>query len=121
MPIATTESGWVLETLSTGYALGLNAAGLLVHRYWGARLPAADDYPPPPISSGWASFNGAAQLDPEEYPAYGGIKYIEPCLKVTFADGVRDLLLRFDSAEVDAGADELHIHLRDTAYPLGVT
>ena len=44
MPIHTTEQGWVLETAATGYALGLNQAGLLVHRYWGARLMTPGDY-----------------------------------------------------------------------------
>ena len=33
MQIYTTQSGWVLETANTGYALGLGQAGLLTHRY----------------------------------------------------------------------------------------
>jgi alpha-galactosidase len=139
MPIHTTDHGWVLETATTGYALGLNKAGLLVHRYWGARLPDAGDYPPPPSLPAWepfggpppdagdypppppngVPFNGLAQLVPEEYPGYEGMKYVEPCLKVTFADGVRDVVLRFDSAEVDG--EELRLHLRDSHYPLRVT
>jgi hypothetical protein len=32
MPIHATDPGWVLETWTTGYALGLNSAGLLIHR-----------------------------------------------------------------------------------------
>ena len=39
----------------------------------------------------------------EEYPAYAGTKYTEPCLKTTFADGVRDTVLRFAGAEVVEG------------------
>ncbi|HEU5012024.1 MAG TPA: alpha-galactosidase, partial [Roseiflexaceae bacterium] len=112
----------VLETRATSYALGLNKAGLLTHRYWGARLPQPDDYPAPTNPRGWASFNNPAQLTPEEYPGYEDAKYSEPCFKATFADGVRDVVLRFDSAEVQAGdTPELHLHLRDTAYPLRVT
>lgn len=120
MPIVTTESGWALETQSNGYALGLNPAGRLIHCYWGARLPQPSDYPAPSSSEGWASFNGPAQIETEEYPGYGGTKYIDPCLKVTFADGVRDLLLQFDSVEIDHDADELHIRLHDAAYPFDV-
>ena len=41
LPIHTTPTGWVLETGSIGYALGLNSAGLLVHTY-GARACRAD-------------------------------------------------------------------------------
>ena len=118
MPIYTNEQGWILETQSTGYAIGLNRAGLLTHRYWGARLPRLQDYPATLDSPGY-SFNSPAHLTPEEYPGYEDIKFVDPCLKVTFADGVRDLVLQFDSAEVrPAGACELHIHLRDAVYPL---
>jgi alpha-galactosidase len=118
MPIHATSRGWVIETATAAYALGLNEAGLLAHRYWGPRLPYAEDYPPPPDSPGWASFNGPGQLVPEEYPAHGGVKYVEPCLRVSFADGVRDLALRFAGAEVVG--EELRVRLRDAHYPLEV-
>ncbi|HYO87048.1 MAG TPA: alpha-galactosidase [Candidatus Limnocylindrales bacterium] len=119
MPVHANEHGWVLETEHSAYALGLNAQGLLVSRFWGARLPNIEDYPPPRESDGWASFNGPGQLLPEEFPAYGGVKYIEPCLKVTFADGVRDTVLRFERASLLG--EELRISLRDAHYPLRVT
>jgi alpha-galactosidase len=122
MPIHASDWGWVLETRSTSYALGLNQAGLLAHRYWGQRLPRLGDFPPAPDPWQLGALNDPPnQLTPEEYPAYGGVNYVEPCLKVTFADGVRDLVLRFDSAEVNHAADELLIHLRDAGYPLRVT
>jgi alpha-galactosidase len=122
MTIRTSERGWILETAHTGYALGVSPQGLLVNRYWGARLPYAEDYPAAVDANDWASFSGSAHLSAEEYPGYGGTKYIEPCLKVTFADGVRDVVLRFDSAEVREGeTPELDIHLKDAYYPLSVT
>lgn len=121
MPIHATDQGWILETRTTGYALGLNQAGLLAHRYWGARLNCVEDYPAAPNPAPWA-FNNPAQLTPEEYPGYEDIKFIDPCLKVTFADGVRDVVLRFDSAELqETDVPELHIHLRDTVYPFRLT
>lgn len=120
MPIHAVTDGWILETQQTAYGFGVNGSGLLSHRYWGPRLPYLEDYPAALTPVAWASFNGSAQLTPEEYPAYGGLKYIDPCLKVTFADGVRDTVLRFDSAEVRA-PDELQIHLRDRHYPLRLT
>src|SRR5690349_13374079 len=122
MPIHATDQGWVLETSTTAYALGFNQAGLLTHRYWGARLPEPADYPAPPNPPGWASFNNPPQLTAEEYPGFEDMKFTDPCIKVTFADGVRDVVLRFDSAEVLPGeAPELRVHLRDTLYPLRVT
>ncbi len=122
MSIHTSDQGWVLETERTGYAFGLNARGLLAHCYWGVRLPHVSDYPAAPNPDPWVSFNNPSHLTPEEYPGYGDIKFIDPCLKVTFADGTRDVVLRFVSAEVREGAvPELAIHLRDTVYPFRVT
>jgi hypothetical protein len=72
MPITSTFTGWILETALTGYAVGPNQAGMLTHRYWGERLPRAEDYPPAIDSDGWASFNGPGQIVPEEFPAHGG-------------------------------------------------
>jgi hypothetical protein len=59
MPIHEDHNGWILETAASAYALGLNAAGILAHRYWGPRLPYPGDYPPAPHSEGWVSLPGA--------------------------------------------------------------
>ena len=118
MPITATSTSWLLETQHTGYAIGLNQIGMVAHRYWGERLPRPEDYPPAIDSEGWASFNGSGQIVPEEYPTYGGAKYIESCLKVTFADEVRDVVLKFDRAEVRSM--ELDLYLSDVAYLLEV-
>ncbi len=119
MTIHTSNNGWILETNNTAYAFGLNEAGLLPHRYWGGRLPNLSDYPPAPNPMGWASFNNAPQLTPEEYPGNNDIKFIEPAIKVTFADGVRVTELQFISSEVKD--ETLFITLKDSFYPLRVT
>src|SRR5262249_49781121 len=120
MPIHAIDQGWALETWTTAYALGLNEAGLLAHRYWGARLKSPQDYPATPNPAPYA-FNSSAQLTPEEYPGYEDVKFIDVCLKVTFAEGVRDVAVRFESAEVRAGdVPTLDIHLRDAVYPFRV-
>lgn len=122
MPIHSNDRSWVLETQTTAYAIGLNEAGLLTHRYWGARVPRIEDYPPAPNPDGWYSFSNPAQCTPEEYPGYEDIKFVDPCIMVAFADGVRGTVLRYDSAELhERDPSELRIHLRDTAYPLRVT
>lgn len=122
MPIYEHDHTWILETASTGYAFGLNQAGLLTHCYWGPRLPFPADYPPPPNSTEWASFNGPGQLTPEEYATYGGPKYTDPSVLLTFPDGVRDLVLAFEKSEIIPGNDpRLDIHLLDTHYPMRVT
>lgn len=119
MPISVYNRTWILETEHSAYVFGLNRAGMLVNCFWGNRLPARHDYPEPPDSSGWASFDGPAQCLPEEYPCYGGMSYHEPCLKACFADGVRDVRLSFQSAS-QADAEHLVLHLHDPYYPLAV-
>lgn len=122
MPITAADREWVLETEHTAYALGLNNNGILTHRYWGVRLPHIADYPPPASPGEVVSFYEPLTLTPEEYPPYGGNRFIDPCLKATFADGVRDVVLHFQRAEVEHGAvPALRIFLVDTVYPLGVT
>ncbi len=119
MAIISTALSWVLETANTAYALGFNSQGLLLHRYWGTKLPRADDYPLAGESEGWSSFNSASDMLLEEFPAYAGNKFIEPCLKLEFADGVRDAVLVFDSSQVLGS--ELRIVLKDAFYPLCIT
>ena len=121
MPIHGLENYWIIETQSTAYAFGINDRGLLAHCYWGQRLPLKTDYPEPASPDDYSSFSGAAHLTREEYPAYGQPKYIEPCLKVSFADGVRDTDLRFVSATIYSHPDQLDIQLQDSYYPLAVT
>lgn len=122
MPIHTSPTRWVLETKHTAYAFGLSAAGLLAHHYWGPRLPRLEDYPISAEPQGYASTDGPDHFIPEEYPAYAGVKYIDPCLKVTFLDGVRDAVLRcVDFSVKDAPVPELAIRLQDVYYPLAVT
>ncbi len=121
MPIYSSPLGWILETTHTAYALGVTKAGVVTHRYWGARLPFPEDYPVVAEPEGWVSFNAPSHLTAEEYPAYAGVKYGDPCLKATFADGVRDTVLRFERAEVRDGDAVLDIHLIDAYYPLHVT
>jgi alpha-galactosidase len=117
--LAPRNGYWILETAHTAYALGINARGILTSTYWGTLLPFPEDYPQPTdTAEAWASFTGHGQLAPEEYPAYAGVKYSEPSLKVTLANGVRDTVLQFVAAEV--ADDTLILTLRDANYPLSV-
>ena len=121
MPIQTRENYWILETAQSGYAFGITPRGFLAHTYWGPRLPFSTDYPEPVEPPPWASFSDSDHQTAEEYPAYAGAKYVEPCLKATFADGVRDVVLKVAGAAVVAGPQpELLVTLRDSYYPLTV-
>ncbi len=118
MPIHSIANRWILETDHTAYAFGLDPQGRLVNTYWGERLLHPQDYPGSDFQHFWSSFNDLGQVAREEYPAETGLKYIEPCFKALFPDGVRDTVLRFDKAVQDGG--ELKIHLRDILEPLQI-
>ncbi|MBE2238972.1 MAG: alpha-galactosidase [Caldilineaceae bacterium] len=111
---------WVLEGERTAYAFGLDRFGCLQHMYWGPRLRAASDYGEPSPALERFAHERVAGVSQEEYPAWGDIKYLEPCLKVAFADGVRSAMLRYAKAAILAGdeAPELVISFADDHYPL---
>ena len=117
--MTTPDLFWTLETRTSAYAFGVDADGRLIHTYWGARLNGPGDYPRPQPVPEWSSFNRPVNLITEEYPGDSGPKYVEPALKVRFADGTRDLDLRYVSASSQDGV--LSVQLRDAVYPLCVT
>ena len=122
MPIHTSQTSWIIETQNTAYAIGLNDAGLLTHRYWRGRLPHAADYPPPLNPIERSSFDMPQHYTPEEFPGYSALRYIDPALKITFADGVRDFVPRYvDSFTSVSPYPELALRLRDAFYPLQLT
>jgi alpha-galactosidase len=122
MPIFHDRNNWVLETRRTAYVIGLNSCGLLVQHYWGTRLPNFSDYPAPVDPGGYSATSEFTHLLPEEYPAFAGLKYIDPCLKVEFADGIRDTVLRFISSDIIEGQfPELVVRLQDIHYPLQIS
>ena len=90
MTILVRGDSWVLATKHSAYAFGISPGGALLHLYWGARLNRAEDYPPAIDLDDWASFSGSRHRMQEEFNSYAGASYVEPCLKATFADGVRD-------------------------------
>ena len=98
------ESSWVLTTDQAAYVLGLTADGRLQHRYWGERLPYHTDYPG--LGERKASYAVEGHILPsDEYPAWGGFLYTEPCLKATFADSVRDLVLVYSHHHQEIGQE----------------
>src|SRR5947209_4866677 len=104
---------WVLDTGLSTYVLGLNERNELQFKHWGGRVLRDDDLGPVHSSEGWASFDSSEGRTSEEYPGWGGIRYVEPAVKITFPDGVRDLVLKYDSAAVMAGENTLSIRLKD--------
>jgi alpha-galactosidase len=67
----------------------------------------------------WASFDSSYTTTPQEYASWGAGLFIEPALKISFADGVRDLVLHYQSySEAPDGFD---VVLEDIHYAIYVT
>ncbi|HCC58925.1 MAG TPA: alpha-galactosidase, partial [Solibacterales bacterium] len=110
---------WLLQTEHTTYAMGVNSRGELQHLYWGARLWRADDLPNAVPVRDISSFDPSATRTPEEYPAWGGARFYEPALKITRADGDRDVVLHYVSQREQP--DGVDIELKDIDDDIFVT
>jgi len=84
-----------LDGGNSTYAFGVNERGDLQPLYWGGRLGAHDSIAPAHSFPEMASFDSPATTTPQEYAGWGAGLFTEPALKVSFADGNRDLVCIF--------------------------
>lgn len=126
-PIAFDEKQrvWVLQSGQATYAFGVNERGELQHLYWGKRIGAQD------LTSGhsvpeWASFDLSTTTTPQEYPGWGAGLYSEPALKISFANGNREVVLHYLDQKLQDNnleitlkddIDAVYVHLRYRVYP----
>lgn len=108
---------WIFETDRTSYVLGVNEVDGLQFVYWGKKIRRDQDFTAAHTSEEYA-FESRESMTTEEYPGWGGMRYDEPCLKVTLAEGVRDLVLKYVSHEIRD--DTLTIRAKDIQYELVV-
>jgi alpha-galactosidase len=116
------QSGQVfrLDGGDSTYAFGVNEREEVQAIYWGGRLGAHDAMVAPHSMPEVASFDSPYTTTPQEYASWGAGLFTEAALKVTFADGNRDLALHFVS-EKAAGAGTLEILLKDISREIYVT
>lgn len=109
---------WIIESQRTAYVFGLDQHGYLQHMYWGTRLINDTDYGEPgPFPARGDRPEGRSQ---EEFPVWGDLNFNEPCLKATFADGVRGMALEYEGHNTREfeGGSELTVTMRDPHYAL---
>ena len=109
---------FVLRTAHTTYAMGVNGRGELQNIYWGGALWRTDDIPAANGGREVSSFDPAQSWINEEYPGWGGTRYLEPCLKLLRANGNRDLVLHYASHKVQGS--NLTVTLKDVNDPIFV-
>jgi alpha-galactosidase len=109
-----------LDGGNSTYAFGVNERGELQTLYWGGRISPRDNVPPAQSNPEWASFDSSYTTTPQEYASWGAGLFTEPALKVTLADGNRDLVLHFVKATPN-DAQSLEILLKDISREVYVT
>ncbi|MBI4892460.1 MAG: alpha-galactosidase, partial [Acidobacteria bacterium] len=109
---------FVLAAGDVTYAMGVNEKGELQPLHFGGRMWRDEDFRAAHSAREWASFDLSATTTPKEYAGYGGGLFVEPCLKATFADGVRDVVLKYDSHQIQG--DSLVIVVKDISYKFTV-
>jgi alpha-galactosidase len=110
---------WLLATRESSYAMGVAEDGAVQHLYWGAPLWRARELPQAVRRRDLSSFDPRQMLENEEFPGWGGPRYYEPAVKITRADGDRDLVLRYVSHRISENA--LDIELKDIRDDVGAT
>lgn len=99
--------------------MGVGPTGELQHLYWGGPLWRLEDIPAAREQRDISSFDPHQMLENEEYPGWGGARYYEPALKITRADGDRDLVLHYVDQHVNG--NDLDITLKDIRDNIDVT
>jgi alpha-galactosidase len=117
---AQTGQVFRLDGGNSTYAFGVNERSELQTLYWGGRLGPNDKIPPAHSFMEWASFDSSYTTTPQEYAGWGAGLFTEPALKVSFADGNRDLVLHFVQARPN-GAQSLEVVLKDILREVYVT
>ncbi|MGP7796765.1 alpha-galactosidase [Sphingomonas sp. CLY1604] len=100
------------------YALGVDDKGYLRPIHWGAAVAEGDPLAPPIVAEP-SSFDPAPTVTAQEYPGQGEGLVTDPGIKVAFADGNRDLVLKYRSHRVDG--ETLTVELADISQPFFVT
>src|SRR5579863_9789704 len=118
--LAQTAQVFRLDGGNSTYAFGVNEHGELQPLYWGGRLSAHDTFPSAHSFPEVASFDSPYTTTPQEYAGWGAGLFTEAALKVTFADGNRDLILHFVRATPD-GEGAVKVLLKDVSREIFVT
>lgn len=94
---------WFLRTAASTYVIGVNERNQIQNLYWGGPLFSNADFGNAHSTPERSSFDPSETRTREEYPAWGGTRFFEPCVKITRADGDRDVVLVYDNFRIGSG------------------
>ena len=100
-----------LDTQHTTYAMQISETGRLLHLYWGESIGCMEDLPTMEEETQKSKMGNSSEMWHMEFPGWGEGQFNLHAVKATYADGTRNLMLRYAGHEI---ADEkLTITLRD--------
>jgi alpha-galactosidase len=107
---------FLLNTMKTSYLLHADQDQLLCTEYWGKRIERIEDF----AGTEFLRFHRSlsVQQKMEECSSFGGMRFKETSMKVTFADGVRDFRYKIKDYQVED--NHLTFVLEDIYYALRV-
>ena len=108
-----------ISAADVSYIFGINERQQLQSIYWGQRLPDSDPIAAARAAGGSSSFDLPVNATQQEYVAWGGGLYVTPDVKISFADGNRDLVLQYASHQIVG--NHLSIMLKDVQRAVFVT
>lgn len=118
MPILQKENKlFMLQTNETSYVLAVSEEGIIENLYWGKRIERLEDFENETSATKRINVQ-KMQVTREECSSFGGMRFKETSMKVTFADGVRDFRYRVSACKAEG--EKLEIVLTDEKYPLEV-
>ncbi len=115
---------FLLKTEKSSYGFKVNKDGFLMNLYWGGALKSTADLPEEDKILAYAHRHpDRGSCIRQEYPGWGGSFYGEPALKLNFANGVRSLVLKYQSHKLEKHDDNevLSVRLAFDDYPVGIT
>lgn len=101
---------WLLTSSKASYALGVGKAGQLLNLFWAGPLQRVEDFAAPAAIRDISSFDPAETVEREEYAGWGGKRFFEPALKLTAANGNRDLVLVYKTHAIDSNKLDITLH-----------
>lgn len=108
---------FALQTNHTSYIFAVTESGILEQLYWGKGIERIEDFQGETSAGKTINVHGPQVLR-EECSSFGGMRFKETSLKVTFADGVRDFRYRLEDCIVEG--ERLEIVLRDILKPFSI-
>lgn len=108
---------FILETKNTHYVIGVDKNGCNRHIHWGKKC-CEDDYFINEFKD-QNSQNPALDELKQEFTSFGKTMFRGSAVKAEFADGCRDICLKFDGYDTDGNT--LELNFSDEVYPLSIT